>query len=730
MWRSIYVGSGVNLTLEGAVIEDAVDGIFRSGAGNQNIKVSNTTFRNCYIGIFSQSNALQSVENSTFEGGILKPHPNQADVDGNLSYQGIHLSGNTPTTVNNCTFNNLLEGIEGVYQTNLVVTNSHFKDIRQKTCLTHEGYGIYINGNGKGSLVVTGSDFTNGNVAIKTFRSATVTCNSNKIESPIAASRGIDIEQGAGSTELNDNTISVTTSGVASVDCDDALSPKQTIGIKIINRACSLGNLSGNIIVINGGTSTQGRAIDIQNVAGELAMQKNSIKMNTSGAGISVANCTIHAIAAVHNNITMTQKNTQGIAVKGSTTVPSKDNTIVGNNAANQKGIYYYTTPRSFICNNTVEKTNVGIEFSGPCETEDGIKVNTFKSCKLGLRLTQFATSVGTQTRMGNKWTLGTNTVAARHEGSNSSSSTFYYNTDTDIEHKPNPSYSPSTLFIYQEGKTITECEVHKPVVSENDIQIIKENYQDGETTYKEEAQWLGESYLYQKLKSEPKLQNETGMSGFVEKKEGTNIGIFYAIEQLIVKSYGATEEKEKNAFLYEAMKNNFSIEPKNLIEENQRGINEIFLYHLLNDGDKFSSDQLDLLESVAAQCPIRGGNAVFLARGLHQQNKIYDDEVLCNTVPIFGRVQHNSISSFSLSPNPAQEQVELNYTLSAEDKQVPTFWVVSDIRGKEVMRQEVNAANSKHLLNISNLGSNLYLCKLQTATDRVLVTKKLNIIH
>ncbi len=82
------------------------------------------------------------------------------------------------------------------------------------------------------------------------------------------------------------------------------------------------------------------------------------------------------------------------------------------------------------------------------------------------------------------------------------------------------------------------------------------------------------------------------------------------------------------------------------------------------------------------------------------------------------------------LYPNPAQEVVTIHYDLSQQPREVSLYWVFCDLLGKEVAKTPVKGSEDAETINVSSLASGLYLCTLQTATGRVLVTKKLNILH
>ncbi|MEY4905980.1 MAG: hypothetical protein RLZZ292_3795, partial [Bacteroidota bacterium] len=101
-----------------------------------------------------------------------------------------------------------------------------------------------------------------------------------------------------------------------------------------------------------------------------------------------------------------------------------------------------------------------------------------------------------------------------------------------------------------------------------------------------------------------------------------------------------------------------------------------------------------------------------------------------CAEMIAISEIVENNKIDLLVFPNPAQDEVTLHYNLNHQLLTTPLYWVLCDLRGNEIYKIPVNMNETNQTIHTSEFASNLYLCKLQTATGKVLVTKKLNIIR
>lgn len=88
---------------------------------------------------------------------------------------------------------------------------------------------------------------------------------------------------------------------------------------------------------------------------------------------------------------------------------------------------------------------------------------------------------------------------------------------------------------------------------------------------------------------------------------------------------------------------------------------------------------------------------------------------------------KENPIRSFAVYPNPAKDELHLNYMLQSSNK---VSYSITDLSGKELMRNQIEAMNgtSSNTIDISNLRNGIYLISLEADGNRV--TKRVSVAH
>ena len=132
-------------------------------------------------------------------------------------------------------------------------------------------------------------------------------------------------------------------------------------------------------------------------------------------------------------------------------------------------------------------------------------------------------------------------------------------------------------------------------------------------------------------------------------------------------------------------------------------------------------SNDIALLEYIAAQCPYIGGNAVFEARGLLAligKEGIYDDPTTCLAQGINLRkkpvktVAPSNKSFASVSPNPSNQY----FNLAVSDDLIGSVYSIIDATGKIVLEKKVN--NIKENIDITSFVAGFYYIKITRATE------------
>jgi len=146
------------------------------------------------------------------------------------------------------------------------------------------------------------------------------------------------------------------------------------------------------------------------------------------------------------------------------------------------------------------------------------------------------------------------------------------------------------------------------------------------------------------------------------------------------------------------------------LIESNQKQVNEVYLSTIAKEVKDFTPEQAAELFAIADQCPMLGGNAVYRARALYSlidEEQVYDDEALCLVNGIITkRLTEPSPNSVSVIPNPASDEAVLALTHTLDE---PGMFILYDAVGAEVMRYTVPMDMPRVAFNIASLSPALY---------------------
>ena len=155
------------------------------------------------------------------------------------------------------------------------------------------------------------------------------------------------------------------------------------------------------------------------------------------------------------------------------------------------------------------------------------------------------------------------------------------------------------------------------------------------------------------------------------------------------------------------------------LIEANQKAINNIYLATIGKDVDVFTTEQATTLFDIASQCPMLGGNAVFKARslyGLIDDTYSFDDSLLCAPFGIdVKRLTTQRINSVSVMPNPASDEATLVF---AQELNEPGILIMYDAMGAEVLRSGIPRRTMLVAFSTATLAPALYHYKVLAAGD------------
>jgi uncharacterized repeat protein (TIGR01451 family) len=157
----------------------------------------------------------------------------------------------------------------------------------------------------------------------------------------------------------------------------------------------------------------------------------------------------------------------------------------------------------------------------------------------------------------------------------------------------------------------------------------------------------------------------------------------------------------------------NAAITPLGVPAENQSQVNAIWYNWIENPIDTFTNSQTNTLQSIAEQCPMEGGNAVFMARSMLYRigySFQHNDSICSVSDRSDGQyVADNKTSPLLLiCPNPSHDgQVTIKYQVAK-----PAVLIITNAIG-QVYYQKTLDAESYSLLTIQNTPSGIYFVTL-----------------
>ena len=174
----------------------------------------------------------------------------------------------------------------------------------------------------------------------------------------------------------------------------------------------------------------------------------------------------------------------------------------------------------------------------------------------------------------------------------------------------------------------------------------------------------------------------------------------------------------------------NTSAPTSELIEANQKQVNDIYLGTVAKDIDSFTAAQASQLFDIANQCPMLGGNAVFRARalyGLIDDTQDFNDPLICLQQGIVVKsLEAAEVNAIAVVPNPATDEASL---LLTEEWDTPGVLIVYDALGAEVFHLVVPAYTPRYSFSTASLAPAVYHYQVR-APSGALSHGKLSIVR
>ncbi|MEM9820456.1 MAG: T9SS type A sorting domain-containing protein [Bacteroidota bacterium] len=744
LWDGIEVASGGTLRFINNKISDALHAI--DVTNNSFLELRETIFANNHIGLYAhegQINIIGTIAHNTFQGLDGTPLlPTTVDQEaflfpaGSIAYAGILLYKTGPFKVgkknDSSLTNDFLDLKNGVvaagsfpeiFYCNFVnmIGSNHSYDFPYEGL---EGKGVFMDlcleSDGKFN---TFDDMQIGSLAHHSSGGAAV----NEM---VNTSVGIEIRDALGQEYIA---------------IQNEITPTQT-GIHVVNSTGAFGIdlLSNQIDFLLPNTSNTG-AIFINNTTGiQGAFNVDLNVINSTGIMTAGLRMTNSAFWQVADNSIVNQNPFFGavIDIDASSNCAFRNNTLVG--TANQNGFVIENSPDMLYCCNFIDDTNIGVQFDGACGGTE-LRGTSFNTHNIGLRYTQSAVT-GPQGSFfatnGNRWNENCPIDEAVHAGNPAAS--LYFVTPSDGANDVSPTFGwfntvPIFSTIY--CLTFPDCGqpewLLSPVLPIDSLVAL-----DRLELISKAVQWMEEKRLYKKLMERPELiaDNEL-MASFWEKMQGSEIAQLLTVQNDLVEAMKAEAQPFKalqggqaqkfSAEDYQALSQrilegrteklsriktiNTGILTSTVMGTNTRLINDLELQVFL--GQALDQKQLEQVYRVAIQCPTEGGNAVFRARGLHDdQTHQWTDwkkKEICTTKTTKRlAVELPQKADFRVYPNPVKDQ--LNVQLDTDFVGTRSIRVV-DINGRLVLEQTMEQSNE--WIDVQHLPNGLYTLSVWSST-------------
>jgi hypothetical protein len=234
-------------------------------------------------------------------------------------------------------------------------------------------------------------------------------------------------------------------------------------------------------------------------------------------------------------------------------------------------------------------------------------------------------------------------------------------------------------------------------------------------------------------------LQNNTAAIAIAKTQHGILIQNFettYAQLENLLQGISTLKDAQADAIKAD----NATLQDTEAWAYNQKQVQEIYLSTVAKESMQLDSIQKATLQSIAAQCPLSGGDAVYAARSLYAaiENVVYDDPQICwaqgisyrPSVPQSPKVSETvnlKDGTIKVYPNPAYNYlvVESNKATTNNQNRI----LITDIVGKIVYDSGYTSDSSnKWFISTQYYHSGMYILRLFDG-ENLLHTEKINII-
>jgi hypothetical protein len=256
--------------------------------------------------------------------------------------------------------------------------------------------------------------------------------------------------------------------------------------------------------------------------------------------------------------------------------------------------------------------------------------------------------------------------------------------------------------------------------LSESELHLLV-NDEDSYPVYEVENQYQNKKYAFEQLDltDGQTTTDDVVLEYFYDSTKTESIGQLFEVEKSIAENDYSSAEPA-----------NSIISTHNQIEENQKQFNSIHLFSLLDSTYTYTEDDKNQLLSIANQCPLEGGGAVWQARVLW--NTInndwieFDDNCDATKIMTAKTDKAQDLQLFNIFPNPSSGTMQITYKLLnvGDNASIQLY----DLMGNFLMMHPLDSHKQLLNLDISDVSSGLYLLEIHV-NSRVQQVNKIVII-
>ena len=678
----------------------------------------------------------------------------------NVKYMIVGIDGgNLFTNI----FDNLMCGIN-LMRTSSDIYNNRFQNLLNTTnvsclqgapCYNIRGIGIRtnatpINGNAIGNYSVNigctscngaGNKFINTHQAISVTNYKKIYIQKNTISNSTTGSTGTSSPPGYGnlgimvkpapgdSVIIRNNSIN---------NCATGIFVNRVSGTTINHPK---GLIVDNDSITASGTGYCTNAIYIADYTTSVFAQVSQINTNTiinAQNGIVLSN--LKTTKILNNLINVLDAPTgarNGIKATGCYGVSILNNhtkstsTLLASSNLSSYGIYLSQSRNMVVKCNLVENAGRSLVFEGNCMSPTnmgyGILQNTLRKAQYGFVLKTNGV-IGTQGNATNKksdniWEGGApNFTLAQTlaELSNATNSILFVTNDSvtatrpvnnqrigtgsvqyqwNINVKPSSGQTINCVSTYGNWRSMSVGDAEYAV----ELKAMEEDSSQF-PVYNEETHWQHKKHVFDEIENNPQLTDNNDLNNFHNAHLNHTIGKLAKVNDKILQgNFNAASAINSN------------ITPANVLEQNQQTVNELILKSAIQPDYIYTSIDSSMLMSIATQCPLAGGNAVYQARNLLMSiaSNVIEFEDNCidgnSRMEIVDNAATNKDNTFvyKLYPNPNDGNMIFEYSLQHESTGI---LILYEITGRVINKYNlIEGQNSQLKISEAALLNGIY---------------------